>query len=78
MFNVHIGNMVTSNMIQIKYIDPLFTDVRDESHAYYSAIYWAANKGITKGYTTGPKAGQFGMDDNCTRGQIVRFLYNIR
>ena len=72
-FNVHIGNMVTSNKIQIKYIDPLFTDIRDEDHAYYKAIYWAANKGITKGYGD----GSFGINKPCTRGHAVQFLWKM-
>lgn len=54
-----------------------FSDV-PTSHVYYKAILWGSQNGVTKGYTTGPKAGQFGVDDNCTRGQIVKFLYNIR
>lgn len=72
-FNVYIGNMVTSNKMQIKYIDPLFTDVRDEDHAYYKAIYWAANKGITKGYSD----GSFGINKPCTRGHAVQFLWKM-
>lgn len=42
------------------------------------AVLWAQQNGITKGYTTGVNKGKFGINDNCTRGQIVKFLYNIR
>ena len=56
----------------------LFTDVLDPPHPYYNAIYWAAQKGITKGYTTGQYKGTFGINRACTRGQIVTFLYRIR
>ena len=54
-----------------------FSDV-EPNHAYYKAILWGSQEGVTKGYTTGPDAGTFGIDDACTRGQIVTFLYRIR
>ena len=54
-----------------------FRDV-PTTHAYYKAILWGSQNGVTKGYTSGPNAGKFGINDNCTRGQIVKFLYNIR
>ena len=54
-----------------------FSDV-EPNHAYYKAILWGSQEGVTKGYTTGPDAGKFGIDDACTRGQIVTFLYRIR
>ena len=47
-----------------------FSDV--PSTAFYAdAVAWAAKKGIT----TGIGGGLFGSDDNCTRGQIVTFLW---
>ena len=49
----------------------IFIDVRDPSHAYYNAIYWAAEKGITKGYSD----GTFGINRSCTRGEMVMFLW---
>ncbi len=51
-----------------------FKDVA-KSHVFYKAILWGSQNGITKGYTTGDKKGTFGINDNCTRGQIVTFLY---
>ena len=45
------------------------------NHAFYKAILWGSQKKITVGYTSGPKKGNFGINDNCTRGQIVTFLY---
>ena len=51
---------------------------------YADAVTWAANKGITggignglfgKGITGGIGNGLFGSDNNCTRAQIVTFLY---
>ena len=51
-----------------------FKDV-PTNHAFYKVILWGSQKGITKGYTSGPNKGNFGINDNCTRGQIVTFLY---
>ena len=48
-----------------------FSDVRDPKHAYYKAIYWAADAGITKGYSD----GTFGIDRSCTRGEMMMFLW---
>lgn len=71
-----LGSM-KSGQLQIPYYDPLFKDVRDESHAYYKAIYWAAERGITKGYTKGADKGKFGINDTCTRGHAVQFLWKM-
>ena len=48
-----------------------FSDVQNPNHAYYNAIYWAADAGITKGYPD----GTFGIDKNCTRGEMMMFLW---
>jgi hypothetical protein len=50
-----------------------FTDVQDPSHAFFKEIYWAADLGITKGYSD----GTFGIDRSCTRGQMMKFFYNL-
>ena len=47
-----------------------FKDV-EKTSPYYDAIIWAANKGVT----TGKTADTFGINDGCTRAQIVTFLY---
>ena len=44
---------------------------------FYKAILWGYQEKITKGYTTGDKRGTFGIDEDCTRGQIVTFLYRL-
>ena len=54
-----------------KLASSIFIDVRDPSHAYYKAIYWAVEKGITKGYPN----GTFGINKSCTRGEMVMFLW---
>ena len=48
-----------------------FSDVQDPSHPYYKAIYWAADTGITKGYSD----GTFGINRSCTRGEMMMFLW---
>ena len=48
-----------------------FSDVQDPKHAYYKAIYWAADEGITKGYPD----GTFGINKSCTRGEMIMFLW---
>ncbi len=48
-----------------------FSDVQNPKHAYYNAIYWAAKAGITKGYSD----GTFGINKNCTRGEMMMFLW---
>ena len=54
-----------------------FLDVA-KSHAFYNAILWGYQKKITTGYTSGSMKGKFGIDENCTRGQIVTFLYRAK
>ena len=56
-----------------------FTDVIQNGYKKtsdtYKAILWGVQKGITKGYSSGELAGQFGCTVNCLREQIVTFLY---
>ncbi len=47
-----------------------FTDVKADAY-YYDAVLWAVEKGIT----TGTSKTSFSPADNCTRGQVVTFLY---
>ena len=47
-----------------------FSDVAADAY-YVSAVKWAEKNGITGGIGN----GLFGSGDNCTRGQIVTFLY---
>ena len=54
-----------------------FKDV-PKTHTFYKAILWGYQKGITTGYTSGAKKGTFGINENCTRGQIVTFLYRAK
>ncbi len=52
-------------------VNVLFEDVADSSAYYYHPVYWAAGKGVTSG--TSPTTFSPGRD--CTRGQIVTFLW---
>ena len=47
-----------------------FSDVKRDTFAGES-ILWLASQGISTGYTD----GRFGVNDNCTRGQMAVFLY---
>ena len=47
-----------------------FNDVKDGAY-YYNAVLWAAENDIT----SGTSATTFSPDANCTRAQIVTFLY---
>lgn len=47
-----------------------FADVPTGSY-YYDAVLWAVRNNITKG--TGDS--MFSPDDNCTRAQIVTFIW---
>ncbi|MBQ9814265.1 MAG: InlB B-repeat-containing protein [Lachnospiraceae bacterium] len=49
----------------------LFSDVTDPSAYYYDPVYWAAGKGITKGY----EDGTFGVGLNCQRKDLLIFLW---
>ena len=64
----------TSNEGVITYLyrtEQQFDDVVDEKAYYYDAVYWAVRNGITKG--TGDKT--FSPNANCTRAQMVTFLW---
>ena len=51
-----------------------FKDVKDTNKYYYKAVLWAAEQGITTGYSD----GTFRPDDECTRGQVVTFLWRAK
>ena len=55
------------------YVPPVVNPFKDvkEDNPYYKAIIWAAKEEIT----TGKTADTFGIDEGCTRAQIVTFLY---
>lgn len=62
-----------------EYIDtpttpPSFTDV--PADAYYSdAVSWAVSWAVSNGITNGNGPNSFGPAADCSRGQIVTFLF---
>ena len=51
-----------------------FSDVQKGKY-YYKAVLWGVEKGITNGYSSGPLAGKFGINEPCTREQAMTFLW---
>ena len=61
---------------EVETTESAFTDV--ETGKYYTKpVIWAAEAGITKGYTSGAKKGTFGVGENCLREHIITFLYRF-
>ena len=56
---------------EITSTDSVFRDVADPGVYYYTPVLWAVENGITKGVS----ANTFGVDQICSRAQIVTFLY---
>lgn len=54
-------------------IQTRFKDVLDPETYFYEPVYWAADNGIT----VGTLDGGFSPDANCTRAQIVTFLWRL-
>lgn len=52
--------------------DNPFADVAADSY-YYNAVLWAVENGIT----SGTSEATFSPEDNCTRAQVVTFLYRF-
>ena len=67
-FNLTVSN---STYATIWHVCVQFTDVTKTSDAFYYPVYWALNYGITTGKTN----TTFQPYANCTRAQIVTFLY---
>ena len=51
---------------------PAFSDVATDAY-YAEAVKWATDNGITNGIS----GGLFGPDNDCTRAQIVTFLWRL-
>ena len=50
-----------------------FPDVRQDKW-YSEAINWCVQEGLITGYTSGPNAGKFGIDDTLTREQAATLI----
>ncbi|MBQ2920006.1 MAG: S-layer homology domain-containing protein, partial [Oscillospiraceae bacterium] len=51
--------------------ESVFRDAADPDVYYYTPVLWAVENGVTKGID----ANTFGVDEICSRAQIVTFLY---
>lgn len=66
----HLGNNVKIKEMSIKVIRTSFADVQEDSY-YYTPVVWAVLNGITTGYQN----DLFAPKMDCTRGQVVTFLW---
>ena len=78
-FNTTITGTVGGSVSDTCEVFVEFIDVMDSEQFYFFPVYWAADVGVTSGYTdsSGKLTGKFGPNDKCTRGQIVTFLYRM-
>ncbi len=53
-----------------------FSDVKSSAY-YYKAVLWGVENGITKGYSSGPYAGKFGVGLDCNREHAMTFLWRL-
>lgn len=51
-----------------------FSDVKNPKEFWFKPVYWASEKGITTGY----KDGKFKPGNECTRAQMVTFLWRMK
>lgn len=70
-----LGHSFVNGVCSVCGIKNPFTDIDAQGkHVYYAdAIIWAAENNITSGYT----ATSFLPDGQCTRGQVVTFLWRL-
>ena len=59
--------------LELGYANP-FDDISDSTQFYYEPVLWAVDKGITTGMTD----TTFVPGNDCTRGQIVTFLWRAK
>ena len=67
------GHAIAKVKLIVKQNTKYFSDMWDTKHPFYKPIYWAAQHGITNGYSD----GTFGVNRNCTRGECVMFLWKM-
>ena len=56
-----------------------FKDVTNPKKYYYDSVYWVLDRGVTTGMkdSSGNLTGEFKPDNNCTRGDVVTFLWRL-
>ena len=62
------GRLTASCRVTVEFGDVM------PGHVRYPAVSWGAGKGITNGYKA---TNMFGVDDPCTRGHFVMFLWKL-
>ena len=71
----HVGKTtITATHYGVKMsceVTVLFSDVVDSGKYYFNPVYWAAENGITVGYSD----GSFGVDRDCQRRELMIFLW---
>lgn len=66
--NANIGNITRANNKNLT-----FSDVQAD-HEFYDYVMYLAQNDITTGYTTGKKAGSFGINEKLTRRHAAMFI----
>ncbi|MBQ1514891.1 MAG: S-layer homology domain-containing protein, partial [Lachnospiraceae bacterium] len=57
----------------VMFFEPLFRDVTDPEQFYFDPVYWAADEGITTGWSD----NTFRPMNNCNRASVVTFLWRM-
>jgi len=70
-FKAHDHNYVDGKCTLCGDVKLSFTDIKDLSEEFRNAIVWAFGENITKGLTE----TEFAPQNECTRGQVVTFLW---
>ncbi|MBQ9815801.1 MAG: S-layer homology domain-containing protein [Lachnospiraceae bacterium] len=55
------------------FVQTRYYDVASSSKYWFKPVYWAADNNITKGYDN----VYFGPEEDCTRGQVMVFLWRL-
>ena len=58
--------------LELPVLEEIYTDISADGY-YYEAAQWAVAKGIVSGVTE----NEFGADWNCSRGQLMTFLWRM-
>lgn len=61
------------SVVEEWFIQTRYYDVTSTKDYWFKAVYWAADNDITKGYNN----VYFGPEEDCTRGQVVVFLWRM-
>jgi len=76
-FVVILARIAGADLSAYENVQSTMPDVVKGSY-YAAAVNWAVDNGIIGGYTSGAKAGKFGVGDPITREQVCVILYRQR